>query len=325
MNQLRYFNPWARPVTMRFFAEGGGTGGVGGAPGATAGALAAGAPAPASPAGAEPAGSFLSSICDDKGVLKDGWSGPFKEQIGDSKYFDNFKPGKNTIHDIVKSMTGLTKLAGRALIPAADAPDEEWGKVWEAAGGIPKTAEDYGLTLEEAKDAPFPEGFKELLEKTEYMQRLANKLLAAKTPMRMAGSLASADLAGVLDRYTTAKKAEQQARTELLDPLLGKTPYEEAVKGGRAALARLCDHTDTTPSALFNGFVQLLEGAGLMNHPATVGMLHQIASRMNPGKVLVTGTRVTAVNPGTGPGVMPQTDYASAMGPLTLQQITGGR
>lgn len=317
---------WLPERSVRFFADAAAANGGGGA-GAVASAAAAAAPvaAPAGGGAAPAAESVLSKVFDANGVLKENWHEPFKDVIGDSKYFSTaFKPGRDGVKELVQHVKDLSALKGRALIPKADADDAEWGKVWEAAGGIPKTAEDYGLELEEPKDMPWPAGFKEFLDKSGFIKRVSSELAGGKVPMKLAGAIASARLNAVLERYGNIQKGMTEAREKILNPLLGKVPVDEAIKNGREALARLCEHNDTSPSPLFQGFVDLMQGAGLMDHPMVVGMLHQIATRMNPGKVLVTGTKVSSgANPNTGPGVQPGTDYVSAMAPLTLSQVAG--
>lgn len=311
---------WFDYRTIRFFAE------SPAAPSADGGGSTA---TPAQPTGgaAADAPSFLSQVCDDNGILKDGWSSHFKDQIGDSKYFDvNFKPGKDGVRELVQHIKELSGFKGRPMIPKADAPDEEWNKVWEAAGGIPKTPDGYGLTLEDNPNNPFPAGFKEMVEKSGFMEKIAKEMAAAKIPMRLASAYANARIGPALERYNAANESRTKAHKEILEPVLGKTTVEEASQNARSALATLCGHTKDAPSPVFQSFIDLMTDSGMMEHPVVLAMMHQIATRMNPGKAIVRGTTVTMPSSrNTGPGVAPQVDYASAMCPVTLQQVTNRR
>jgi hypothetical protein len=300
-------------VTMRFFADDGAEkGGAVSGPQADASAAAPSDQAPAA----------FPSIYDSSGKLVDGWQSHFKEEIGDSKYFDTaFKPGRDSIKDLVRHIRELSWAKGRALIPKPDAPDEEWVKVWEAAGK-PASPKDYGLTLDD-EDKMDP-GFVKLVKDVGFLDKLAEKYHKCGVPLKLAGQMANAELSMAMDRYAKHQEAISKAK-ESVQAGLGKTSWDDAEKNGREALARLYGHSSEKESPEFNELMGMLKDEGLADHPYIVGLLHKLAMRMNPGKILVGGTTpVTVRNTQTGPGVQDQPDFVSAMRPNTLAQVRHG-
>ena len=296
------FGPlWSgRTMSMTFFAD---DAGAGGGAGKTDGAPAAGT-------GDE---NFIGNIFDAKGMFKEGWNTHLKDEIGDSKHFDTtFKAGQHGVKDLVKEVRDLLRFKGRALLPKEDADDSEWQKVWETAG-IPKKAEDYGLELDGGIEDP---GFKEFLDKSGYLGRIADIFVRGHVPMKLASQLATGIISRVEDDYNAFQKESKDIRDKIEAGWQGKIKWDDAEKDGRAAMARLYGHTDEKPSEEMQGLIKLLESARLANHPLVVDFLHRIHQRMNPARVFTTGSRGP-----TGPGVKKEPNYAQVMMPESSRQV----
>lgn len=302
MRQKRFTQTmWSgQQLNARHVDDADATGGASGTPpAATAGST--GQTPPATPAG-DP---FLTAIFDSGGKFKEGWRDHFKDEIGDSKYFDSI----GDIKTLVKSTKGLASLKGRALVPKADASDEEWDKTFQAMG-IPEKPEDYGLEIEGLEDKEYAR----LLEKNKYTDRLQAIFKDAGIPTRQSAKLATAILKRGQADFSAFKTASQEARSQVESRWGGKVKWDDAVRNGREALARLCEHSETTPSEDMAGFLAALDNAGLTDHPFVVSVLHRLATRQSPGKF------VTRTGP-TGPGVKPSPSFASRMMPQSLKQV----
>ena len=269
------------------------------------------AAAPAAPAAEAPVirdPSFVEGVLHNDGTFTHNWKEKFKDDIGDSKYFDTFKG----LPDLVKSAKGLSELKGRALVPKADADPAEWDQVFQAAG-VPKTPEEYGLAIEGMEN----EGLANYIEKSGYLDRLQNIFLDAEVPLPMSSKLATASLKQLQFEHDTFTQETVTAREEVEERWNGRVKWDDAVKGGREALARLCEHSETSPSPDMAGFLGLLDKAGLSDHPYVVSVLQRMSSRMAPARV------IAAANP-TGPGVKQPLSYARIMAPRTVEQVLGG-
>ncbi len=245
--------------------------------------------------------AFMDSICDSQGNLKEGWTGAFKDDIGDSKYCQNFKHVK----DVVKSMMSGARLAGRALIPKADDPPEAWDKVWQAAG-LPKDGESYGLKLETAdKDLA------EMMEKRQMVPRMERILGRADVPTLLAPKILQSSLEETANDLHKFQTESAKIRKEVIEARwAGKTTWDDAVKNGRRAMALLYDHTNEVPSQEMQMLFSLLESVGLTDHPLLVGLMERMHTRMTPGKFVVSAAK-------TGPGFRGTPTYGSVMAPDT--------
>jgi hypothetical protein len=306
-----------RDFGWRFFADEGGDGDPGGGAGgdgSTPAPAADPAPAPASPLAAQPGNlppthpdpSFSERIINPDGTLKKDWKQQFADEIGDSKYFDSF----NDLRSIIKSAKGLSHLAGRALVPKADAPQEEWDKVLSAMGGVPKSGEDYGFNIEGLED----EAVQNLVKDTGYVDRVADICAKAGLPTALAERVANASLERLQMEYAGSVKAKDAAREAVEKRWDGKVKWDDAVKKGREALAAICGQTADAPAEDMQGFMDLMDKAGLSDHPYFVSVLERVASRMTPGR-FVTGQRST-------PASQARTGFA-AMAPRTYSEVLG--
>ena len=298
----KWFGPlWSgRTMNLRFFAEDADGGD------ADAGADDAGG-------GGSSEDPFIAGVFNEDGTFKDGWQDKFQDEIGDSPIFAKYKD----LRSLVKGAAHSAKLVGRKLVPKDDASDEEWSEVFKAAG-IPPKPEDYNLNLDGIEDQDFA-GY---LESVGFIDRVQNTLHKSGVPTKLAATIATTMMNNAQDEWSNFQKANAEARSKV-EPTLGKTKWDDAVKSGREALAKLYDHSAEQPSDQMQGVIQVLENAKLMDHPYIVGMLHKLHSRMYPGKVLVAGGR-PAVTRNTGPGVVEGPNYAQAMMPIGWKQVNTG-
>lgn len=308
--QTRLWDPLWDNVTMRFFADdpaaagGDNPGGGGGASSPTA--------KPERAAPAAPAGFDIGNVFNSDGTFADGYHEHVKDVV-DGSSLDKIKDFKG----LMKSWSNAQRLVGRKLQPKDDAPDEEWDTylsglpVWK----VPEKAEDYDLSIEGVEDKVFAEN----LERTGYLKQVQDTLKAAGIPARLAPKLATAILQNMQDKWDAFHSSAKEIREKTVEPFLGKVKYDDAAKNGRAALARLMNHTEDKPSELMTSWLKLMDDNRLADHPLTVAILHQLATRMNPARAFVTGGD-RAKNPNTGPGVVQQGGYARAMAPLTARQ-----
>lgn len=251
--------------------------------------------------------SFSERILNPDGTFTKEWRSEFKDEIGDSKYFDS-------IHDfrsLLKSAKGLSTLAGRALIPKADAPAEEWDKVLAAMGGVPKTGADYGLEVDGIED----ESLGSFIKDSGYINRVADICVAAGLPTKLAERVANASFQRLQMEYAAMEEQKKEARTQVEKTWGGRVKWDDAVKRGREALATLCGHTADKPAEDMEGFMTLMDRAGLSDHPFFVSILERMASRMTPGKFVI-GKQPA------GPGQAQRTGFA-AMAPRTYAAALG--
>jgi hypothetical protein len=282
-------------MSARFFAEEGEGGGGG---------------AVATPAG--DAGKFdIGTVFNPDGTFAEGWKDHVKDILGDSKYFDSIKDAKG----LLKSTVGLSKLAGRKLLPKDDAPDEEWDGFFKSLG-VPEKPEDYGLEVGGVED----KAFLDQLTKMDYIGQVQKALHAAGLPTKIAPKMATALLANMQEKYESFNTSAKEIREKLVEPSLGKVKYDDAAKLGRAGLAKVMGHTDEKPNEIMTQWLALMDLARLADHPLTVAILHQYASRMNPARPFVQAA-AAGKNLNTGPGYQRQGGYARAMAPLTSRQV----
>lgn len=226
----------------------------------------------------------VSTITGEDGNFVSDWHtklpDDLKKDLGDSKAFANIKNMK----DFFKTAIGNSKLAGRALLPGPDAPDESWDKVW-AQMGIPGEKDSYGLSSEGITD----ERLKKFAEKTGYLATLEKVLRRAGVPKRIAARIATADAVEKAEQLRELADERTAAHEALGVDLGGVDKIDAARVAGRDALSRLYG---TDGKAHFDDLIARMDAAGLADHPAFVRMTHLLSQRLSPGKI-VTGSSGT--------------------------------
>lgn len=228
----------------------------------------------------------ITTIVGENGDFVPDWQAKLpddlKAELGDSKAFANIK----TVLDFFKTSIGSSKLAGRALLPKADAPDEEWDKVWNQMG-VPGEKDSYGLTLDGVTD----EQLKAFAEKTGYLGTLEKVLRRAGVPKRLAARIATADAVEKAEQLRAMSEDRTKAHDALAKDLGGIDKVDAARVAGRDALARLYGNDGKEQ---FDDLIARMEAVGMADHPAFVRMTHMLAQRLSPGRIVTGGATTIA-------------------------------
>jgi len=256
----------------------------------------------AAAAGQATAFDFRSVIGAD-GNFVEGWLAKLPEdvrkELGDTKYFDAIKDPVS----LVKSTHGLSKLAGRVLVPGSDAAPEEWQNVFSHAP-MPKQGEGYKLSLEGVKD----ERLRKLLGDRKATERLDRIFGQAGIPLPLAGPLATAWLAEAADDRRIMDEHIADHRTRLETAYGGKEGYEKMSQAGLKALATLYGAGADGGESPAQELLTLLEAVNISDHPLVVELLGAVAKLISPGTITAGGgpstgsvgkTGIAAVLPAT--------------------------
>jgi hypothetical protein len=135
----------------------------------------------------------------------------------------------NTFGDLVKSHSNAQKLIGKNIVPpAADAPPEEWGKLFERIVG-PQDPKNYAL--DKVEGVP-DEVVKEIVSEA----KLGELMAGAKLHPVQAKAFATNLVKAIHTATEQEKVADEKAFGDLMTTLFGQNA--EAVKqSGKAALA----------------------------------------------------------------------------------------
>ena len=225
---------------------------------------------------------FRGLVADD-GNFVDNWHDQLPEDarkdIGDNEHLKNIK----TPVQLATEVVGLSRFKGRALVPKADAADEDWDKVFEASGK-PGDDEGYGFSLEKVED----EGLRTRLEASGYADRLERIMKRAGIPTRIAAKVANASLAEAADDYQAGRQARKELRDKMVTALGGEKQYGKAEIAGRDALARLYGEDKDAHAEVLTA----LTAAEMVDHPALVSLLNRINERLTPGTVVTGGQKI---------------------------------
>jgi len=235
-----------------------------------------------------PTGVFQEGTTAFNGNVLDHVSAETRKELGDTKYFDTFKD----FDGLVKSAHGLSKLAGRALVPGKDAAPEDWDKVLDTAPR-PEKPDGYGFTLDSVED----QGLKAKLEGMDWLAKASADLHASGVPTGIARKLFTQSI----QRLQLEQAAIDNAKKE------GNEALDRA--WGSDAPANRALAMTTNDTFMSKPFVELMQKAGLSDHPAVVEQIYQI------GKRVATRTHLTSGGqPGKADGGQSATPLVDALG-----------
>jgi hypothetical protein len=221
------------------------------------------------------------TLVGDDGKFVQGWQGKLPEdvrrELGESKYFDSIESPVA----LIKSTHGLSKMAGRSLVPGKEAPADEWEKVL-AQAPVPGEGQTYGLNVDGITDAKL----KTYLSERGAVERMERIFKRAGLPSALAGRVATAWLHEFAEERRTLDEHAGGHRTRLEGTLGGKEAYDGEVTSGRQAVKDLYGKDN---EEMAGELMTLFDAVGIADHPLVSELFGLIARRINPGVIVGGG------------------------------------
>jgi len=168
-------------------------------------------------------------LVDDKGNLRDGWTGILDEELRDSPFLKESK----TLQGIAKSVVNARSMVGRDKItkPNDASTEDEWNE-WYKAGGRPENFSDYGFE----KPEELPDEYYDQQRAEKYM-KLFHKIGLSATQAKTLFDAHNEDVISELKQVLQQRKLSD---TELRDGLRADwgNAYEQKKHFGNLAIEK---------------------------------------------------------------------------------------